>query len=176
MISVARNAPRHIILVGMMGVGKSSLGRRLARRLALPLADSDQEVERAAGMGIGDLFRRYGEPELRALERRVLGRLLAAPQQIIATGGDAFTDAQTRDLLKNGGQTIWLKASAATLAARIRRLDHRPLLSAVDMPAQLEALVAERAAHYAEADHTVVTDGVPVPQVIELIVGLLERQ
>ena len=164
---------RHVILVGMMGVGKSSLGRRLSRRLGLTLADSDQEIERAAGMGIGELYHKYGEPELRALERRVLGRLLAMPPQIIATGGDCFTSAETRALLKSGGLTIWLKASAATLTARIRRLDHRPLLTVGDMPAQIAALVEARAPHYAEADLTLVTDDVPVPQIIETIVQML---
>lgn len=166
---------RHVILVGMMGVGKSSLGRRLSRRLSLTLADSDQEIERAAGMGIGELYHKYGEPELRALERRVMGRLLAMPPQIIATGGDAFTSSETRQMLKEGGLTIWLKASATTLSARIRRLDHRPLLTGDDMPAQIAALVEARAPHYAEADVTLVTDEVPVPQIIENIVNLLKN-
>lgn len=167
---------RHIILVGMMGVGKSSLGRRLSRRLQLALADSDREIERAAGMGIGELFRLYGEPELRALERRVMTRLLAMPPQIIATGGDAFTDAETRELLKAGGLTIWLKASAATLTARIRRLEHRPLLNAPDIPAQIAELVEARAAHYGEARLTLETDEQPVPQIIERIVDLLRAE
>ncbi len=167
---------RHIILVGMMGVGKSSLGRRLAQRLGLPLADSDLEIERAAGMGIRDLYASYGEEELRALERRVLSRLLAAPPQVIATGGDAFADEETRRLLKEGGVTIWMKAGLSTLTARIRRLDHRPLLEPGEIAPRLAALLAAREGFYAEADFMLETDQKPVTRLIDEAVALLLQE
>lgn len=166
---------RHIILVGMMGVGKSSLGRRLSRRLNLPLADSDFEIERAAGMGIRDLFNFYGETELRALERRVLTRLLAEPPHVIATGGDAFADAESRALLKAGGTTIWLKAGLNTLTSRIRRLDHRPLLEQGTIEPRLAELLAERESFYAEADLMLETDHKPVPLLIDELVRMLGK-
>lgn len=164
---------RHIILVGMMGVGKSSLGRKLARRLNLPLADSDFEIERASGMGIRDLFARYGEEELRALERRVLHRLLDSTPHVIATGGDAFADDETRHMLKERGTTIWLRANIDTLTARIRRLDHRPLLEEGEIRPRLEELLAVREPLYAEAELTLVTDNQPVSALIERAVVLL---
>lgn len=160
----------------MMGVGKSSLGRRLSQRLGLPLADSDLEIERAAGMGIRDLYASYGEEELRALERRVLGRLLAAPPQIIATGGDAFADAETRAMLKAGGTTIWMKAGLGTLTARIRRLDHRPLLEPGEIAPRMAALLAAREAFYAEAEHMLETDQKPVVRLIDEVVTLLKAE
>lgn len=166
---------RHIILVGMMGVGKSSLGRRLAKRLGRPFVDSDVETERAAGMGITALFETYGETELRALERRVLQRLVAAEvaPQVIATGGDAFVDADTRTMLKAAGTTIWLQAGLDTLAGRIRRLEHRPLLQRGELRPTLKRLLAEREAQYAEAHMTFDTDAVPVAELIEQIVAAL---
>lgn len=160
---------QHIILVGMMGVGKSSLGRRLAKRLGLSFVDSDVETERAAGMGITALFEKYGEVQLRALERRVLQRLVAMPPQVIATGGDAFVDDDTRAMLLEGGTTIWLQAGLETLVSRIRRLEHRPLLQTGELRPNLERLLAERQGQYAEAHMTFDTDASPVAELIEVI-------
>jgi len=167
------NQTKHIILVGMMGVGKSSLGSRLAKRLRRPFVDSDMEIEKASGMGITALFKTYGEDELRALERRVLQRLLVQPPHVIATGGDAFTDDETRDLLKQSGTTIWLQAGLETLVHRIRRLEHRPLLQQGDLKTNLQRLLAEREAVYAEADLAFDTDALPVGELIEKIVVAL---
>lgn len=164
---------QHIILVGMMGVGKSSLGRRLAKRLALPFVDSDVEIERAAGQGITALFETYGETELRALERRVLQRLVAMPPQVIATGGDAFVDDETRALLRQSGMTIWLQAGLETLVSRIRRLEHRPLLQGADLRTTLPRLLSERSSQYAEANLSFDTDAMPVAELIEKIVAAL---
>lgn len=164
---------QHIILVGMMGVGKSSLGRRLAKRLGTSFVDSDVETERAAGMGITALFEKYGEAELRALERRVLQRLVAMPPQVIATGGDAFVDADTRSMLVASGTTIWLQAGLDTLVNRIRRLEHRPLLQGADLRSTLERLLKEREEQYAEAHMAFDTDATPVADLIETIAAKL---
>jgi shikimate kinase len=169
------NQAKHIILVGMMGVGKSSLGSRLAKRLHRPFVDSDMEIEKAAGMGITALFETYGETELRALERRVLQRLLTQPPHVIATGGDAFTDDETRAVLKDSGITIWLQAGLETLVHRIRRLEHRPLLQHGDLKTTLRRLLAEREAVYAEADMSFDTDALPVGELIESIVKALAK-
>lgn len=165
---------KHIILVGMMGVGKSSLGRRLAKRLGLTFVDSDVETERAAGMGITALFEKYGETELRSLERRVLQRLVAMPPQVIATGGDAFVDDDTRAMLLASGITIWLQANLETLVNRIRRLEHRPLLQGHDLRTTLQQLLGERHSQYAEAHMTFDTDAMPVADLIEKIALALE--
>ncbi|MGE3769772.1 MAG: shikimate kinase [Bdellovibrionales bacterium] len=165
----------HIILVGMMGVGKSSLGSRLGKRLNMPFVDSDMEIERAAGMGITELYESYGEDELRALERRVLHRLLAGPPHVIATGGDAFADDETRAMLIAGGTTIWLQAGLETLSHRIRRLEHRPLLQDVDLRATLDRLLKEREPQYAEAALSFDTDALSVPDLIEAIVAAVRK-
>jgi len=165
---------KHIILVGMMGVGKSSLGSRLAKRLQCPFVDSDMEIERASGMGITSLFKTYGEEELRALERRVLQRLVAEPvRTVIATGGDAFADDETRALLKQAGTTIWLQAGIETLVHRIRRLEHRPLLQQGDLRENVQRLLAEREEVYAEADMAFDTDAMNVATLIEKMTGAL---
>jgi shikimate kinase len=158
---------RHVILVGMMGVGKSSLGRRLAKQMGVPFVDSDVETERAAGMGITALFEKYGADELRALERRVLQRLLHMPPQVIATGGDAFVDAETRIVLKEGGLTIWLQASLETIVSRIRRLEHRPLLQHGELRPTVARLLAEREALYAEAAVTLDTEKMPAADLLD---------
>lgn len=164
---------KHIILVGMMGVGKSSLGRRLGKRLGVAFVDSDVETERAAGMGITALFEKYGETELRALERRVLQRLVAMPPQVIATGGDAFVEDDTRAMLLAAGTTVWLQAGLETLVNRIRRLEHRPLLQGNDLRTTLQRLMAEREAQYAESHMKFDTDAMPVADLIEQIAAQL---
>jgi shikimate kinase len=165
---------KHIILVGMMGVGKSSLGSRLAKKMQCPFVDSDMEIERAAGMGITALFQTYGEDELRALERRVLQRLVAEPApSVIATGGDAFVDDETRAMLRGSGTTVWLQAGIDTLVHRIRRLEHRPLLQQGDLRENVKRLLAEREEIYAEADMTFDTDAMNVSALIDKIAAAL---
>jgi shikimate kinase len=147
---------RHsIVLVGMMGAGKSSIGRRLAARLGLPFVDADAEIEQAAGMSIADIFAAHGEPYFRSGEARVIARLLEHGPQVLATGGGAFMNAQTRANIRDKGISIWLKADLDVLARRLRRRSDRPLLKTADPIATLTNLLAEREPIYGEADFTV---------------------
>src|SRR5687768_13273394 len=148
----ARPRPdRSIVLVGLMGVGKSTVGRRLARRLGLPFVDSDEEIEKAAGQRIADIFDRYGEPGFRDGERRVIARLIDGEPKVIATGGGAFIDAQTRALILERCTAVWLDADVETLAERVSRRGHRPLLRGKDPLPFLRDLAAARNPIYAEA-------------------------
>jgi shikimate kinase len=149
-------APRKtLVLVGLMGAGKSSVGRRLAARLGLPFIDADQEIEAAAGMTIEEIFARHGEPAFRDGERRVIARLLDNPAHVLATGGGAFMDARTRALIRERAISIWLHAELDELVRRVSRRTDRPLLKGGDPRAVLERLIAERYPVYAEADVTV---------------------
>src|SRR6185437_10594591 len=123
---------RSIVLVGMMGAGKSSIGRRLATRLAIPFVDADTEIEQAAGMSIPDIFATHGEPAFRAGEARVIARLLDSGPQVLATGGGAFMNADTRVAIAAKGISIWLKADIEVLLRRIKRRHDRPLLQTQD--------------------------------------------
>ena len=143
---------RSIILVGMMGSGKSSIGRRLALALDLPFIDADAEIEQAAGMTIEEIFGTRGEPYFREGEERVIRRLLQHGPQVLSTGGGAVVSAQTRAAIKQGGISIWLDAPADLLLQRVLRRDNRPLLKTGDPKAILERLLAERKPYYAEAD------------------------
>ena len=143
---------RSIVLVGLMGAGKSSVGRRVASRLGLPFFDADAEIEQAAGCSISDLFERYGEAAFRAGERRVMHRLLTGPRAVIATGGGAFIDPDTRALIAQRGLSVWLRADLDVLARRIAGRDHRPLLRAGDPRTILSGLMETRHPIYAEAD------------------------
>jgi len=144
-----------VVLVGMMGAGKSSIGRRLAARLGLPFVDADAEIEQAAGMSIADIFAAHGEPYFRSGEARVIARLLEHGPQVLATGGGAFMNAQTRANNRDKGISIWLKADLDVLARRLRRRSDRPLLKTADPVETLTNLLAEREPIYAEADFTV---------------------
>jgi shikimate kinase len=147
---------RSIVFVGMMGVGKSSVGRRLAARLSIPFVDADTEIEKAAGMSIADIFDRHGEPDFRKGEARVIARLLDGGAQVLATGGGAFMNADTRNAIGTKGISIWLKAEPDVLLRRIsKRKNERPLLQTADPAATLRALLAEREPVYAQADLTV---------------------
>ncbi len=147
---------RSIVLVGMMGVGKSSVGRRLAARLGIPFVDADSEIEKAAGMSIPDIFARHGEADFRGGEARVIARLLESGPQVLATGGGAFMNPNTRNAVRAKGVSIWLKAELDVLLRRIsKRRNERPLLQSGDPAETLRALLAERAPTYAEADLTV---------------------
>jgi shikimate kinase len=165
---------RTVALVGMMGAGKSSIGRRLATRLGVPFRDADSEIESAAGCTISEIFERYGEPAFRDGERKVISRLLTEPPHIMATGGGAFMDATTRAALKEQSVTIWLRAPVDVLLARTQRRDSRPLLRSGDPRATLERLIAERSPTYALADHTLDSEDGPHAASVERIVSLLE--
>ena len=147
---------RSIVLVGMMGVGKSSAGRRLAGRLAIPFVDADAEIEKAAGMSIADIFARHGEPDFRSGEARVIARLLENGPQVLATGGGAFMNPDTRAAIRAKGVSIWLKADFDVLMRRInKRRSERPLLQTADPAETVRRLLAEREPVYAQADLTV---------------------
>jgi shikimate kinase len=151
-----RLGDRSIVLVGMMGVGKSSVGRRLAARLAIPFVDADAETEKAAGMSIADIFARHGEAYFRGGEARVIARLLESGPQVLATGGGAFMNADTRALIERKGVSIWLHAEVDVLLRRTgKRRNERPLLQTADPAETLRELLAEREPTYALADLTV---------------------
>ncbi len=146
---------RTIALVGLMGVGKSTVGRRLARRLGLPFADGDVEIEAAAGMTVSEIFARLGEAEFRAGEARVMKRLLDGPRMILATGGGAILNAETRAALQARAVTVWMRADLKTVAERVQRRDTRPLLRGRDPLQALTAMAEVRYPFYALADVTV---------------------
>ncbi len=167
--SGARRLERTIALVGMMGVGKSTVGRKLAESLAAPFVDSDEEIEKAAGLSVQEIFAMHGEPEFRRGERRVIERLLNGPQIVLATGGGAYMDATTRALLKEKAVTVWLRADLDLIWKRVNRRDTRPLLKR-DNPRQVLAdLLAQRAPVYAEADLTVDSGEGPANDAVKTI-------
>jgi len=155
---------RTIVLVGLMGAGKSCIGRRLAQRLNVPFVDADSEIEQAAGCTIAEIFEKYGEPAFRDGERRVMARLLQGPATILAAGGGAFMDNETRALIRDNAVSVWLRADLDTLAARTKGRSHRPLLNVGDARETLAKLIEARYPVYAEADITVDT-GVDNPNV-----------
>ena len=164
---------RTIALVGLMGVGKSTIGRRLAQALELPFRDADQEIEAAAGRSIPEIFAERGEAEFRAGERRVIGRLLQEPRHVLATGGGAFMDPQTRGLMKERAITVWLKADLEVLVRRVGRKTTRPLLVGRDAREVLQELMDSRYPVYAEADITVMTDERPAGAAVDAILAAL---
>jgi shikimate kinase len=164
---------RSVVLVGMMGAGKSSIGRRLAARLGLPFADADAEIEKAAGMSIPDIFAVRGEPEFRAGEARVIARLLDGGPQVLATGGGAFMNADTRAAIAAKGISVWLKAEFEVLMRRIKRRHDRPLLATDDPAATLQGLIDLRYPVYAMADVTVQSRDVPHDKIVDEIVDAL---
>ena len=164
---------RSIVLVGMMGAGKSSIGRRLAARLALPFVDADAEIEKAASMSISEIFAAQGEDYFRAGEARVIARLLDGGPQVLATGGGAFMIPETRAAIRAKAVSIWLKATTDILMRRIRRRADRPLLTTADPLETLNRLIAERYPVYAEADLTVESRDVPHDAIVgEIVVKL----
>ncbi len=168
-------ARKTIALVGLMGAGKTSIGRRLAQRLALPFVDADAEIEAAAGMSIEEIFQRHGEAAFRDGERRVIARLLETPAHVLATGGGAFMDPATRARLRARAVTVWLRADLELMLARVarRNINNRPLLKGRDPRAVLEALIAERHPLYAEADVTVDSVDGPPEVMVERVVAAL---
>jgi shikimate kinase len=165
---------RPIVLVGLMGAGKSTVGRRLAKRLGLPFIDTDAAIEDAAGYSAAEMFERYGEADFRDGERRLVARLVDGEVRVIATGGGVFVDPRTRKLLNERAITVWLDAPVDVLAVRTARRDTRPLLRNGDPKGTLERLAKDRGPSYAEA-HIRVTSGQGAHgDVVESIVSAIE--
>ena len=164
---------RSIVFVGLMGAGKSAIGRRLASRLGMPFVDADTEIERAAGCSISDIFEMHGEAAFRDGERRVIARLLARPPHVLATGGGAFMDPETRAAIRAAGISIWLRADLELLVSRVSRRSNRPLLAGGDARAILEGLIAERHPVYAEADIIVESMDGPHEQTVQTVQTVL---
>ncbi|MEZ5810413.1 MAG: shikimate kinase [Rhizobiaceae bacterium] len=148
---------RSIVFIGLMGAGKTAIGRATAQALRLPFFDSDHEIERVSRMTVPELFEEYGEAEFRSLERRVLARLLKGGPAVISTGGGAFMNDSTRRAIKRKGISLWLKADLDTLMARVMRKQNRPLLKNSDPRAVMEGLMETRYPVYAKADITVIS-------------------
>jgi shikimate kinase len=173
-MEMGKSLDRPVVLVGLMGVGKSTVGRRLAKRLGLPFVDSDAAIEDASGFSAAEVFERYGEQDFRDGERRLVARLVEDEVRVIATGGGAFVDPRTRKLLNERAITVWLDAPVDILAERTSRRDTRPLLRNGDPKGTLERLSEERRPSYEEA-HIHVKSGVGAHKdVVETIVRALE--
>ena len=166
---------RSIVLVGLMGAGKTTVGRRLARRLCLDFVDADAEIEQAAGETVPEIFARHGEAAFRAGERRVIARLLAGPPHVLATGGGAFMDSVTRANIAARGISIWLKADLDVLMKRVAKRGDRPLLQNGDPRATMKRLIDERYPVYAEADFAIESIEGPHEAVVEIIIDKLNE-
>jgi shikimate kinase len=166
-------AGRPIVLVGMMGAGKTTVGRRLANRLGRHFVDSDEEIETAAGMTIEDIFATHGEADFRAGESRVIARLLKDNNIVLGTGGGAFVNTETRALVKAEAVSVWIKADFELLFARVSRRSNRPLLKTANPRETLKKLIEVRYPIYAEADVTVVSTDVPQDQVASEVIDAI---
>jgi shikimate kinase len=166
---------RSIVLIGLMGAGKTAVGRRLANRLDLPFTDADTEIEIAAGQTVSEIFTEHGEPYFRQGESRVIARLLQGGPQVLATGGGAYMDARTRANIKARGISIWLKAELPVLLHRVRRRDNRPLLDSDDSDKVMRELMEKRYPIYAEADITVESRDVAHDLIVGDVVEALSR-
>jgi shikimate kinase len=164
---------RSVVLVGMMGVGKSTIGRRLAARLRLPFVDADAEIEAAAGMSIPDIFETHGEPHFRDGEARVIARLLDSGPAVIATGGGAFMREETRGRIRNKAVSLWLKADADIIMKRVKRRADRPLLQTADPAATVGRLIREREPVYQHADLTIWSRDVPHEKIVDECIDAL---
>jgi shikimate kinase len=164
---------RTIVLVGLMGAGKSAIGRRLAERLGIPFADADTEIETAAGRSIEEIFAEHGEAAFREGERKVIARLLEGPAHVLATGGGAFMDAETRGRIRALGRSVWLKADLDVLLKRVRKRNNRPLLKQGDPREILQRLMTLRYPVYAEADIAVESVEGPHDSVVDAIIDSL---
>jgi shikimate kinase len=167
------NIDRPVVLVGMMGVGKTSIGKKLAAQLALDFVDADEEIEAAAGMTIAEIFERFGEPYFRDGERRVISRLIGGKPKVIATGGGAFINDETRALILKRALSIWLDADIRILAERVARRNHRPLLHGRDPVEVLTELGKVRNPIYAAANIHVRSDASPHARTVENILKAL---
>jgi shikimate kinase len=164
---------RAIVLIGMMGAGKSTVGRRLAARLGLNFVDADVEIEAAAGMSIPDIFAAHGEQYFRDGEVRVIARLLDGAPCVLATGGGAWMRAETREQIRAKGISVWLKAEPDVLLRRVKRRSDRPLLQTADPAAIIDKLIAERYPLYAEADLTLLSREVPHDRIVDECIAAL---
>jgi len=164
---------RSIVLVGLMGAGKSTIGRRLAQKLGLEFTDADAEIERAAGKTVPDIFRDHGEAYFRDGERKVMARLLESGPQVLATGGGAFMNEETRHNIARRGISVWLKADVDLLMMRVRRRDNRPLLKAEDPEEIMRQLIAQRYPVYGHADVTVESRDVPHNSIVSDVIRAL---
>jgi shikimate kinase len=162
-----------LVLIGLMGAGKSAVGRRLAASLNLPFTDADSEIEAAAGQSIAEIFAEHGEAYFRTGERKVIARLLENGPQVLATGGGAYMDPETRAAVKEHGISIWLKASLRVLMKRVGRRDNRPLLQVDNPETVMKKLMAERDPVYAEADITVESKEAPHEVMVGSIIDAL---
>ena len=158
---------RSVVLVGMMGAGKSTIGRRLAARLGLPFLDADTEIEAAAGMSISDIFEAHGEPHFRDGEARVIARLLDSGPTVLATGGGAYMREETRRRIGENAISVWLKVEADVILRRVKRRPDRPLLQTPDPAATIERLIGEREPIYRCADLTIASRDVPHDKIVD---------
>lgn len=166
-------AGRPIVLVGMMGAGKTTVGRRLAAKLDRHFIDSDEEVEKAAGMSIEDIFKLHGEADFRAGEAKVIARLLREEAIVLGTGGGAFINLETRNLIKAAAVSVWIKADFEVLFARVSRRSNRPLLKTANPRETLHKLMDQRYPVYSEADVTVLSRDVPQDHVANEVIDAL---
>jgi shikimate kinase len=166
---------RSLVLVGLMGCGKSSIGKRLATRLSLPFVDADEEIERVAQKSISEIFADHGEAFFRDRESKVISRLLANGPQVLATGGGAFITPETRANVSDAGLSIWLRAELPVLMRRVAKRDTRPLLKGGDPEQVMRDLMTTRYPIYAEADLTVESRDVPHESIVSEIVAALAR-
>ncbi|HKH01905.1 MAG TPA: shikimate kinase [Bradyrhizobium sp.] len=167
---------RSVVLVGMMGAGKSTIGRRLSARLRLPFLDADSEIEAAAGMSIPDIFENHGEPHFRDGEARVIARLLDGGPVVLATGGGAFLREETRRRITDKAVSIWLKADVDTIMKRVKRRADRPLLQTADPTATVGRLIGEREPVYQNADITIWSRDAPHEKIVEECIDALHRR
>jgi shikimate kinase len=164
---------RPLVLIGLMGAGKTRVGKRLATRLRLPFVDADGEIEKDTGKTIAELFATAGEPAFREGERRIMARLLGGPVCVVASGGGAYIDAETRKLIRENGLALWLRADLDTLVERTSRSNRRPLLEGVDRRAKLAELMERRYPIYAEADLAVDSLPGPVEETVDAVIAAL---
>jgi shikimate kinase len=167
---------RCVVLIGMMGAGKSTIGRRMAARLRLPFLDADTEIETAAGMSIPDIFEAHGEPHFRDGEARVIARLLEGGPAVVATGGGAFMREETRNRVRDKAVSIWLKADADVIMKRVRRRSDRPLLQNADPEGTVSRLLGEREPVYGTADLIILSRDVPHDRIVDECIEALHAK
>jgi shikimate kinase len=172
----AKLGKRSVVIVGLMGAGKSTIGKRVAQMLGLNFSDADTEIETASRMTIPELFENYGEPEFRDLERRVIKRILRSGPRVLATGGGAFMNEATRKAISRAGVSVWLKAELDVLMERVSRKSNRPLLKTADPRATMQKLMDDRYPVYALADLTIISrdekKDVMASEVVEALAGM----